>query len=298
MSIYTHQDANIRKTWILMTSFFLVVIFIGWVFSYIFANTAILFVAVIAAILMNIFAYWNSDKLVIMTSGAKEAPENSYRELHNIVENLAITAGLPKPRIYVVEDQAPNAFATGRNVEHALVAVTTGLLKILDRSELEGVLAHELSHIGNRDMLVSTISVVLVGFITLLSDFLLRWSLHGGGGNHREGRAQLIMVVLGFVLMLIAPIIAQLMHLAVSRKREFLADASGALLTRYPDALASALQKIGSYSAPMAQANHATAHLFISNPFGGGKGETKKFLTKLFMTHPPIEERVRALRQI
>jgi len=279
-----------------MTTFFIVVIFIGWGFSFAFDSPIILPIAVFIAVAMNIFAYWKSDKLVIMATGAKEADEKQFQELHNIVENLAITAGLPKPKLYIIEDESPNAFATGRDPKHAVVAVTTGILGLLNRTELEGVLAHELSHVGNRDMLVSTVVVVLVGFVTLLSDFFLRWTFWGGGrsDSRGDGRIQLIMIVVGIALAILAPLIAQLMHLAISRKREFLADASGALLTRYPEGLASALEKIGEYSRPMARANHATAHLFISNPFGGGK--VSGFLNKMFSSHPPIEERVRALR--
>lgn len=227
-------------------------------------------------------------------TGAKPVTNESHPDLYNIVENLSITAGIPMPKLYVIDDPSPNAFATGRNPEHAAVAATSGLLAILNRTELEGVIAHELSHIGNRDMLVSTVAVVLVGFVTLLSDFFLRMSMFGG--QNRDNRASGIIVVAGFLLAILSPIIAMLIQLAISRKREFLADASGALLTRYPEGLASALQKIGAYSRPMARANHATAHLFISNPFGvtdGKKGVG--FLTKIFMTHPPMQERVRAL---
>lgn len=281
-----------------MTTFFVVVIALGWGFSWLLGDQFVLFIAVFLAIFMNIFAYWNSHKIVLWTSGAKEAPEKEFRELHNIIENLAITAGLPKPKVYVINDPSPNAFATGRDPKHAVVAVTTGISTLLTRTELEGVLAHELSHIGNRDMLISTVVVVLVGFVTLLSDFFLRMTLHGGlrSDNRGGGKVQLIMLIAGFVLMLLAPLIARLMHLAISRKREFLADASGVLLTRYPEGLASALEKIGSYPAPMARANHATAHLFISNPFGVGK--SAGFLTRIFSTHPPIEERVRVLRGV
>ena len=294
-SIYTHQDANRRRTWLLMTTFFVVVIGIGWAFSWVFGNPTILYAFVGFSVLMNIFSHWNSHKLVIAFSGAKLADEREYRELHNVVENLAITAGLPKPKVYIINDPAPNAFATGRDEKHAVVAATTGLLSILNRTELEGVIAHELSHIGNRDMLVSTIAVVLVGFVTLLSDFFLRFTLHGGGGDSRDGRVQLIMIVVGVALAILAPLVATLMQLAISRKREFLADASGALLTRYPEGLASALEKIGAYAQPMRKANHATAHLFLSNPFGK-QGKSFGFVNKLFLTHPPMQERVRALR--
>ena len=289
-SLYTHQDSNIRKTWLLMSVFFILIIGFGWVMSQAYGNPYILYVAVFLSIVMNVASYWWSDKLVLATSGAKPMPDGGeFNEIHNIVENLAITAGLPKPRLYVIDDLAPNAFATGRNKEHAIVAVTTGLLHMLNRTELEGVIAHELSHIGNRDMLISTAVVVLAGFVTLLSDFFLR-AAHFGGGNNRDNKLQGIFMIVGIVLSILAPIIAMLIQLAISRKREFLADASGALLTRYPEGLASALQKIGSYNQPMKRANHATAHLFISNPFGKDGG-----LTKLFMTHPPIAERVQAL---
>jgi len=295
-SIYTHQDQNVRKTWIIMTTFFIAVIGIGWAFSWIFDSPVILYVAVFLSIGMNVFGYWNSHKLVLKMSGAKPADEREYRELHNVVENLAITAGLPKPKIYIINDPAPNAFATGRDKEHAVVAATTGLLSVLDRNELEGVIAHELSHIGNRDMLVSTIAVTLVGFVTLLSDFFLRWTIFGGmGGSHRDGRIQIIMIVAGIALAILAPLVAMLMHLAISRKREFLADASGALLTRYPEGLASALEKIEQHAVPMKRANHATAHLFISNPFGR-HGKMKGFVNKMFMSHPPVAKRVSALR--
>ncbi len=290
-TLYTHQDSNIAKTWILMSVFFAVVVAIGWGVSYYFDNPGILLFAVIFSVATNIFAYWNSDKVVIAMSGAKPATEAEYRELNNIVENLAITAGLPKPKVYVIQDPAPNAFATGRNKEHAAVAVTTGLLAMMDRAELEGVLAHELSHIGNRDMLVSTVAVVLVGFVTLVSDFFLRSTLLGGGDDNRNKNPILMIVAVAFIVL--SPIVATLIQLAISRKREFLADASGALLTRYPEGLASALQKIGSYSQPMQRANNATAHLYISNPFGPKAAMSG--LARLFMTHPPVEARIKAL---
>ncbi|MBL7045491.1 MAG: M48 family metallopeptidase [Parcubacteria group bacterium] len=292
-SIYTHQDSNVRKTWLLMSIFLVVVIGVGWGFSYILNTPIILWVAVGISIAMNVGAYWYSDKIVLKMTGAKEVVREENRELYNIVENLSITAGLPMPKLYIIEDSAPNAFATGRDKEHAVVAVTTGLLKMLDKNELEGVVAHELSHIGNRDMLVMTVVVVLVGFIALISDFFIRMSLFGGHGNNRDNKFGVILVIAGIVLAILSPIIAKLIQLAISRKREFLADASGALLTRYPEGLASALQKISSYRAPMKRASNATAHLFISNPFGG---EAKKGLHKFFMTHPPVEERIMALR--
>lgn len=224
---------------------------------------------------------------------AKPVTREEYFDLWNITENLAITAGLPMPKLYIIEDSAPNAFATGRNKEHAVVAVTTGLLGILDRSELEGVIAHELAHIGNRDMLLSTVVVVMVGFITLLSDFFLRTARFGGNSRGKAGQVQAVVFIAGIILAILSPLIAKLIQLAVSRKREFLADASGALLTRYPEGLANALKKISATPINMRTANHATAHLFISSPFSGAKKES--FLTKLFMTHPPVKERIYAL---
>ena len=292
-SLYTQQGKNIRKTWVLMTGFLVAVVALGWLFAQIYGDAFILYIAIAFSLAMNVSAYWFSDKIALSATGAKEADAREYLELHRIVENLAITAGLPKPRLYVIDDPAPNAFAAGRDPKHAVVAVTTGLLVRLGRSELAGGLAHEPSHIGNRDILVMTVAVVLAGFIAIISDIFLRMSFFGGGSKDNKSP---IFLIAGVVAIIVAPIAAQLIKLAVSRKREFLADASGALLTRYPDALASALQKIASYGAPMRKANHATAHLFISNPFGSH--EAGKFIAKIFSTHPPVEERVAALTQM
>ena len=274
-----------------MALFFVLVIFIGWFISYYYENRGILYFAVFFAIFMNIFSYWFSDKIVLKLHKAKLVTRAEHFDLWNATENLSIAAGLPMPKLYIIEDSAPNAFATGRNKEHAVVAVTTGLLSILDKNELEGVIAHELSHIGNRDMLLSTVVVVLVGFIALISDLFLRAHVFGNARG-RDGRAGAVLMVIGIVLAILAPLVATLIRLAISRKREFLADASGALLTRYPEGLASALRKISSGGEPMRTANSATAHLFISNPFGAKKNSG---FHKLFMTHPPVEERVRAL---
>jgi heat shock protein HtpX len=293
-SLYTQQGKNIRRTWFLMAVFATLVIAIGYFIAWYMNDASILYIALALSILMNIVAYWFSDKFALAATGAKEADPSEFRELHRIVENLAITAGLPKPRIYVINDPAPNAFAAGRNAKHSVVAVTTGLLERLDRVELEGVIAHELAHIGNRDILVMTVAVVLAGFIAIIADMFLRMTFFGGRG--RDDRGSAIVMAIGFVGILLAPLAAQLIQLAVSRKREFLADASGALLTRYPDGLASALRKISSYGAPMQRASHATAHLFISNPFGAH--EAGRFVAKLFSTHPPVEERVSALTEM
>jgi heat shock protein HtpX len=277
-----------------MAGFLIVIILIGWGASWYFDSQIILFVAVGFSLVMNGISFWFSHKIALKTAGAKEADPKQYRELHNLVENLAITAGIKKPGVYIINDPSPNAFATGRNEETAAVAVTTGLLQILDRSELEGVVAHEIAHITNRDILLSSVVVVLVGFVTLLSDFFLRWSLFGG--DSRGGRIGLIMTVAGIALAILSPIIATVIQLAISRKREFLADASGALLTRYPEGLANALRKIDSSvsARPLERANHATAHLYFENPYGGDDSK-KGFLTKAFMTHPPTKERIAAL---
>ena len=272
-----------------MTGFLVVVIALGWLISQIYGNAFILYAAIAFSLVMNITAYWFSDKIALSSTGAKEADAVQYLELHRILENLAITAGIPKPRLYVIDDEAPNAFAAGRDPKHAVVAVTTGLLARLERSELEGVIAHELAHIGNRDILVMTVAVVLAGVIAMIADIFLRMSFYGGNNDNKNP----LLLVAGIAAIIIAPIAAQVIQMAVSRKREFLADASGALLTRYPDGLASALQKISSYQAPMKRANHATAHLFISNPFGAH--ERGKFIAKIFSTHPPVEERIAAL---
>ncbi|MEK7606111.1 MAG: M48 family metallopeptidase [Patescibacteria group bacterium] len=293
-SLYTHKDTNVFKTWVLMSLFFVAIILIGWGVSAAYGAPEILYGAVVVSIIMNIASYWWSDKIALSVSRARPASREEFFDLYTVTENLSITAGLPMPKLYVIDDPVPNAFATGRNKEHATVAVTTGLLAVLSRTELEGVIAHELSHIGNRDILLSTVVVVLVGCITLLSDFFLRSRMFGGG--NRDNRAGAIVMLIGIVLAILSPIAATLMQLAISRKREFLADASGALLTRYPEGLASALEKIATHSGTMRAANHATAHLFIANPFGAKSG--RGFLTKLFMTHPPVEERIAALRDV
>lgn len=297
-TIWQYKESNIRKTWLLITVFLLLVSTIGWVFSRIYGNPGILIFAIILSFLMSFFSYWFSDKVVIVATGARPLADNAAPEVHNIIENLAITAGLPKPRVYIVDTPQPNAFATGRNAEHSVVAVTSGILKMMNRTELEGVLAHEMSHIGNRDMLVSTIVVVLVGVIQLLSDIFLRSLWFRGGDRDREGgQIQLIFFLVGIALAILAPIAGVLIQLAVSRKREFLADASGALLTRYPEGLASALEKLANDNTPMAQANHATAHLWLDDPYQGKKTK-KSWFTNLFMTHPPIEERIKRLREM
>ncbi len=297
-TLYTEASSNVRKTWALMTGVFVLIIALGWIFSQVYDSPGILVFAVALSIVLNVTSYWYSDKIVLATTGAKQIQKSDNPELWRIVENLSIASGLPMPKLFIVPTGAPNAFATGRDKEHASVAVTAGLLQIMDKDELEGVLAHELSHVGNKDMLVSTVVVVLVGTISLLADFFLRMSFWGGGRrNDREGNGNL-MFFLGIVGAILAPIAATLIQLAISRKRESLADASGALLTRYPEGLASALQKIEQNPSPTAGASSATAHLYFTNPFKADAGNEKKtpFFVKLFMTHPPIEERIKKLR--
>jgi heat shock protein HtpX len=274
-----------------ITGFLVFVIGVGYVFANAMGNSAILYGAVIFSVIMSFGSYWWSDKIVLSMSGAKEVTHDNARELYHLVENLCITAGLPVPKIYIIEDSAPNAFATGRDPEHGVICVTSGLLDKLEKVELEGVLAHELSHIGNRDILLSTVIVVLVGFITLLADWFRHWAFFGGKSDDRDrGQLGVILMIAAIVLSVLAPIAGMLMQLAISRKREFLADADGALLTRYPEGLARALEKISQDQEPLEAANRATAHLYIANPFKGKK------VSKLFMTHPPIEERIVALR--
>jgi heat shock protein HtpX len=292
MTLYTQADKNTRLTWLYITGFLVFVIAVGYVFAGAMNNSLILYIAVIFSVLMSLGSYWWSDKIVLAMSSAKPLDHENGREIYHLVENLCITAGLPMPRIYIINDSSPNAFATGRNAEHGVICLTTGIIDKLEKTELEGVIAHELSHIGNKDILLSTVIVILVGFVTLLADWFRNWAFWGrrGSDNEEGGQLRVILIVVAIILSILAPIAAMLMQLAISRKREFLADADGALLTRYPEGLAKALEKISADPKPLAEANRATAHLFITNPFRG------KNVAKLFMTHPPIEERVKALR--
>ncbi|HMQ01475.1 MAG TPA: M48 family metallopeptidase [Candidatus Doudnabacteria bacterium] len=292
----TYTEINKNKTYsvLLIFVFLLVIIGLGFVFAQAYGAPEILFFAVIFSSISAFISYFYSDKITLSMSGAKQIDLKSNPELYQIVENLSITAGLPMPRVYIMHDTALNAFATGRNPEHAVVAVTTGLLEKLNRTELEGVLAHELSHIGNYDIRFMTLVVVLVGIITLLADWMLRMSFFGGRRSNNNGGA--IFLIIGIALAILSPIIAMLIKLAVSRRREFLADASGALLTRYPEGLASALEKIAADHQPLERANKATAHLFISNPLKDHKGDSQSWFAGLFNTHPPIEERIKRLR--
>ena len=305
-TVYTQQSKNVTKTWLLMFLFFAVIVTLGWFISYYYNNSAVLYFAIIFSIVMNIFSYWYSDKIVLSLAGAKPADYATYPELFHVVENLSITAGLPTPKIFIIQDASPNAFATGRDKNHAVVAVTTGLLQILNKTELEGVVAHELSHIGNRDILLSTVIVVLVGFVSILANMFIRGGFRGG---NREKEGGNILAIVGLIFVILSPIFAKLIQLAISRKREFLADASGVLLTRYPEGLASALQKISSANIPMKKTSDAISHLYIASPLGlpvqaGGTGSPSqiksqfdgvKKIAGLFSTHPPIEQRINAI---
>lgn len=289
-SLYTQQSKNVWRTWVLMTGFLVFVVCVGWLLSYYYDSSAILYFALGFALLTNIWAYWFSASIAIRSVGATPADPVRYVALHRIVENLAITAGLPKPQVYIIDDPQPNAFATGRDKNHAVIAVTSGLLGMMDENELSGVIAHELSHVGNRDILVMTVAVVLVGFISALANIFLRISFFGGD---RDRNGNPIVAIAAILAMILAPLAATLIELAISRKREYLADASGALLTRYPEGLESALRKLGSYEAPMRNASTTTAHMFITNPFGTHPAGA--WIQKIFSTHPPIEDRIKAL---
>lgn len=304
-TLYTQASRNKAKSMLYLALFIGLIGALGWFASYYFNNPAILIFAVLFSIGMSFTSYWFSDSIALGVAGAHHIEKKDNPYVYRMVENLAITAGLPMPRVYLIDDPAPNAFATGRDPKHAAVAVTTGIVDKLNNEELEGVIAHELSHIGNYDTRLMTIVVVLVGIVTLLADFFIRWSFWGGGGRDRDsGQLGLILFIAGFVLLLLSPVFATLIQLAISRKREYAADADGALLTRYPDGLASALEKIQADSVPLRSANKATAHLYIANPFkdvdkdGDGKPDGRSWFSGLFDTHPPIQKRVAALRAL
>lgn len=296
--MYNQIASNKRKTALLIALFITVVLFVGWIVASLTdAGYPGLVIAGIIAIGMSLGGYYSGDKLALATAGAKgPIGKNDNPYLYRIIENLSITAGLPVPKVYIIPDGAINAFATGRDPVHASIAVTTGAIEKLTNEELEGVIAHELSHVKNYDIRLMTVVLVLVGLLALLSDWFIRVRLWGGDRRDErgDGRVQAILMIIGLVLIILAPIIGQLIQLAVSRRREFLADASAALLTRYPEGLAKALEKIAVEHAPLKHANNATAHLYFANPFGG----TKHLFSNLFATHPPIEERIKTLRQM
>ena len=299
--MYEQITRNKWKSFFLILFFLCLIFAISWAFGEVTGwGTGGLIIAAVIAVAMTFTSYYASDKIVLAISRARPVKKEDYPYLYNVVEGLAIAAGLPKPRCYVIDDTAPNAFASGRNPKNSVIVVTTGLLQKLDRAELEGVIAHEMSHIKNYDVLVQTLAVVMVGIVALLSDWTLRTFLWGGGRRRSRSRSEgggnagQILIIVALVLAILSPIIAQLLKLAISRKREFLADANGALLTRYPPGLASALKKLSADKEPLEAANKATAHLYIINPLKDIKGR----VNKLFSTHPPIEERIAALENM
>jgi heat shock protein HtpX len=296
--LYEQIAANKRKTIFLIAGFVLLLFVVGAAFAYL-LNGGIVGLVIVALIVIvsSVLSYYNSDKAALAISRAKPADPQQYARYYNLVEGLCIASGLPMPRLYVIEDDAPNAFATGRNPKHAAIAVTTGLLAKMNRVELEGVLAHELSHIRNYDILVMTLTVTMVGIIALLSDFFLRWMWFGDRrDNDSNNPLGVIFMVIGFVLLMFAPIIAYIMQHAVSRRREYLADASGAQLTRYPPGLISALEKLKDDQTSIHSASKATAHLWIEQPLDRESKRNSSKLNHLFDTHPPLDDRIRALQ--
>lgn len=320
MVVYKQVSRNIFKTWLLLALFFGLILSLGWFFSQYYGDPGIMVFAFLFSSLSAIFSYWFSDRIVLSLSGAKEiAKKSDFPELYRIVENLTITAGLPMPKIYVIDDPSPNAFATGRDPKNAVVAVHRGLLETLDKDEVEGVIAHELSHIGNRDILIMTIVVVLVGAVQMMSDWFLRSRLHGFGRRDRDNdnRAGGILMLVGFVLVLLSPIFAMLIQMAVSRKREFLADADAVLLTRHPEGLANALRKISRSRVQPIHASSAMSHLYIASPFKEDVREEMEsgrfqaalagndedlpqasWFQTLFSTHPPVRQRIAMLEKM
>lgn len=293
--MYNQIDSNKRKTVFLIAIFIAIILAIGYFLGYYLQyGNGMVVIALIISLLMTTISYFSGDKIALASTGAKEIQKADNPYVYRLVENLCITAGTPVPKVYLINSPALNAFATGRDPEHASIALTSGIIEALENEELEGVIAHELSHIKNYDIRVMMIVVVLVGAIALISDMFFRARILGGKRDNDKGGGQLntIIMLVGIALVILSPIIAELIKLAISRKREYLADASGALLTRYPEGLAKALEKISQSSTPMPHASSATAHLFISNPF-----KSKSF-SSLFSTHPPVEERIKKLREM
>ena len=305
--MYDRISSNVRKSWALIFVFTLFVLGIGLLAGYL-TDFGLwgLGIAAIIAVVMSWGSYFKSDSIALAVSRAQPADEAEYKQLHNIVDGLCIAGGLKKPRVYVVQDDAPNAFATGRNEEHAAIAVTTGLLAKMNRDELEGVIAHELSHVKNRDILVMTLAVTLVGTVVLLADIMIRAMFWGGGRDNDNRGIGAPIAILGIVMLALSPLIAQLLQFAISRRREFLADADAVMLTRYPDGLVNALKKLGEDQTVVKTASRATAHLWIESPIARSANEARRgsnvakkdgaWLNRLFDTHPPLEARIEALQ--
>jgi heat shock protein HtpX len=302
--LYDQVSQNKRRSILLIAGFVVLVAAVAWAVTQLLSFGAAGFgIALVIAAVTAFLSYWKSDSVALAMSRAKPADPTTYARLHNLVEGLCIASGLPKPRVYVIDDEAPNAFATGRDPKHAAIAVTTGLLQKMNRVELEGVIAHELSHIKNYDILVSTLAVTMVGVIALTSDFAIRFLWWGGGrrnDNDRDGGGPMaILAIVGFVLLILSPIIAKVMQLAISRRREALADFSGVEMTRYPPGLISALEKLQGDQTVVHSGSKATAHLWIEQPIARNEEEGRMSrINRLFDTHPPLEERIAALREL
>ncbi|MFW0862613.1 MAG: M48 family metallopeptidase [Candidatus Komeilibacteria bacterium] len=298
--MYSQIDSNKRKTWALMLIFVLVISLLGYVFNMWYGDSSygILIIAVIFSLLGATFSYYSGDKVALASAGAKQIQKMDNPYVYRMVENLCITSGLPAPKVHIIPDDSINAFATGRDPEHASIAITTGAIDKLTNEELEGVIAHELSHIKNYDIRLMMIVIICIGIITLLADWMIRARLYGIGGkksnDSNSGQLGSIILIVGLILAILSPIFARLIQFAVSRKREYLADASGAMLTRYPEGLANALEKIKLQNKPLKKVNKATAHLYISSPFLGAK----RGLRKAFATHPDIDDRIAKLRNM
>lgn len=297
MTVYNQISENKIKTFLIM--FFFILIFSSFFFllgKYFDSPWGYFFLGFFISLASSVGSYFYGDKLVLLTTGAQPADKKQFFDFYTVSENLALASGLPMPKLYVLDDLSPNAFATGRDPKHAVVCVTTGLLQIMDRAELEGVIAHEMSHIKNFDILLASIVAVLVGTLALISDWIIRsmWWHRGSDDNQKSNRNP-IFFVLFIIALILTPIIATIIQLAISRKREYLADASGVLLTRYPEGLVHALEKLKDNSNPLRTATSSTAHLFIDNPF---KKKNSSWFVNLFSTHPPIEERIRILKSM
>lgn len=293
--MYNQIDSNKRRTWALIVIFVVIVLGLGWFFGYYFDyGYGAVAMAGVFSLFMTTFSYFGGDKVALWSAGAKSIEKTDNPYIYNMVENLCITAGLPTPKVYIIDDQAINAFATGRDPKHASIAVTAGAMNRLENEELEGVIAHELSHVKNFDIRLMMIVVVLVGMISIMADFFFRGSLFGMGRKDDNNNGGGWLMIVGIILIILSPIVAQLIQLAISRRREYLADASGALLTRYPEGLARALEKISADPAVLEKASSATAHMYIANPF---KGSGKMF-ARAFSTHPPVEDRIKRLREM
>jgi len=296
MKIQESVFQNKAKTWLIMLLFAVFIPTLVYIFvKALGLSISYVWIALIFSILTSIASYFYSDKLVLATSGAKEAKKEDYPQFYEVVRKLSEEDNLPIPKLYIIKDESMNAFATGRSPQHAVVAATTGILSKMNKVELEGVISHELSHVKNLDIRLMTIVAILVGFVAILSNMFTNSLIFGNRDRDEKNNLQAVFLVIGIVLAILSPLIATLIQLAVSRKREFLADASGALLTKYPEGLASALEKLAKDTKTLRTANNATAHLYITNPF---KGKDLSGLAGLFMTHPPIEERIRVLRSM